>query len=299
MQAQAEQQLGGAFAAPRARAPILGFVLRIWSVPVGGASLALILLIIGAAILAPVVAPYRAIAVSSDTFGSPSLAHLMGTDDLGRDVFTRILYGARTSLYVGLVSVAVGVSVGGLIGLVSGYLGGYVDLAVQRVVDAMLAIPGIVLAMALLAVLGASTTNALIAIAIAIIPGTSRVIRASVLSVKESMYIMAAGTVGATSARIMLRHVLPNVMAPILILASAYLGAAILIEAGLSFLGLATQPPNPSWGLMLSGTGRQYMEQAPWLAIFPGLAISLTVLAFNLLGDVLRDLLDPRLRHGR
>ncbi|GAC1530244.1 MAG: ABC transporter permease [Chloroflexota bacterium] len=299
VQAHAERQLGGSLAVRRGRSPAFGFVVKLCSEPVGAISLGLILLILIAAIFAEGIAPYRAIAVSSDTFEGPSLTHLMGTDDLGRDVFSRVIFGARTSLYVGLVSVVLGVGLGGMIGLVSGFLGGYVDLAVQRVVDAMLAIPGIVLAMALLSVLGPSTTNALLAIAIAFVPGTSRVIRASVLSVKESMYITAAETIGAPTMRIMVRHVLPNVMAPILILASAYLGAAILIEAGLSFLGLATQPPNPSWGLMLSGTGRQYMEQAPWLAIFPGLAISLTVLSFNLLGDVLRDLLDPRLRGSR
>ena len=182
------------------------------------------------------------------------------------------------------------------LGLVSGFVGGYFDLFTQRVVDAMLAFPGLVLAMALVAVLGPSTTNGLLAIAVVIIPGNSRVIRSAVLSVKESTFVEAARATGAGPTRVLLRHILPQVVAPILILVSAILGGAILIETALSFLGLGTQPPNPSWGLMLSGSGREYMEQAPWLAIFPGLAISITVLAFNMLGDVIRDVLDPRLR---
>ena len=248
-------------------------------------------------------APYDPIGISIDTFQAPSSTHFFGTDDLGRDMFSRILHGSRISLYVGFLAVALG-SLGGalgslggaLVGLVSGFAGGWVDMVIQRIVDAVLAFPGIVLAMSLVAVLGTSTTNALLAIAIVIIPFQSRVVRGAVLSVKQNVYVEAALTIGASPQRIMIRHVLPNVVAPILILISASLGNAILIEAGLSFLGLSTQPPEPSWGLMLSGTGRRYMEEAPWLAIFPGLAIALTVLAFNLLGDVVRDVLDPRLR---
>jgi peptide/nickel transport system permease protein len=167
------------------------------------------------------------------------------------------------------------------------------------VVDAFQSFPGLVLAMALVSLIGASTTNGMIAIAIVLAPNTSRVIRGAVLSVKQNMYVEAARSIGAGTPRLMLRHVLPNVTAPILILASASLGSAILIEAALSFLGLGTQPPEPSWGLMLSGSGRDYMEIAPWMAIAPGLAISLTVLAFNLLGDTVRDVLDPRLRGSR
>lgn len=269
---------------------------RIVRNPVAAVSLAFIMVVICAAVFAPLISPYDPISGTIDTFQAPSLAHPMGTDDLGRDVATRVIWGARTSLYVGLLAVGIGVMGGATIGLISGFVGGGVDLTIQRVVDAMLAFPGIVLAMALVSVLGISTTNALIAISIVIIPGTSRVVRSSVLVVKSNVYIEAAHSIGASGTRIMLRHVLPNVMAPILILISAYLGSAILIEAALSFLGLSTQPPDASWGLMLSGTGRRYMEIAPWLAIFPGLAISFTVLAFNMLGDVVRDVLDPRLR---
>ena len=270
--------------------------VRVLRKPVGAASAFVIAVLALSALSAPYVSPYDPIGISIDTFQAPSSTHFFGTDDLGRDMFSRILHGSRISLYVGFLAVALGSLGGALVGLVSGFAGGWVDMVIQRIVDAVLAFPGIVLAMSLVAVLGTSTTNALLAIAIIIIPFQSRVVRGAVLSVKQNVYVEAAVTIGASPQRVMIRHVLPNVVAPILILISASLGNAILIEAGLSFLGLSTQPPEPSWGLMLSGTGRRYMEEAPWLAIFPGLAIALTVLAFNLLGDVVRDVLDPRLR---
>lgn len=270
---------------------------RVLRKPVGGGSAVVIALLGASAALAPAISPYDPISTSIDVFKPPSLGHLFGTDDIGRDVFSRIMFGARTSLYVGFLAVGLGSLGGALVGLVSGFAGGWVDMVIQRVVDAVLAFPGIVLAMSLVAVLGTSTTNALLAIAIIIIPFQSRVVRGAVLAVKQNVYIEAARTLGATPQRVVFRHVLPNVVAPILILMSASLGNAILIEAGLSFLGLSTQPPNPSWGADLSGAGRLNMEEAPWMAIFPGLAIAVTVLAFNLLGDVLRDLLDPRLRN--
>ena len=273
--------------------------VRVLRKPLGAASAIVIAVLALSALSAPYVAPYDPIGISIDTFQAPSSTHFFGTDDLGRDMFSRILHGSRISLYVGFLAVALGSVGGALVGLVSGFAGGWVDMVIQRIVDAVLAFPGIVLAMSLVAVLGTSTTNALLAIAIVIIPFQSRVVRGAVLSVKQNVYVEAALTIGASPQRIMIRHVLPNVVAPILILISASLGNAILIEAGLSFLGLSTQPPEPSWGLMLSGTGRRYMEEAPWLAIFPGLAIALTVLAFNLLGDVVRDVLDPRLRGSR
>ena len=274
----------------------LDSTLRVLRKPLGATSAFVIAVLALSALSAPYVSPYDPIGISIDTFQAPSSTHFFGTDDLGRDMFSRILHGSRISLYVGFLAVALGSLGGALVGLVSGFAGGWVDMVIQRIVDAVLAFPGIVLAMSLVAVLGTSTTNALLAIAIVIIPFQSRVVRGAVLSVKQNVYVEAAVTIGATPQRIMIRHVLPNVVAPILILISASLGNAILIEAGLSFLGLSTQPPEPSWGLMLSGTGRRYMEEAPWLAIFPGLAIALTVLAFNLLGDVVRDVLDPRLR---
>lgn len=275
---------------------LLDASIRVLKKPVGAASALVIGILVAAALLAPYVAPFDPIAISIETFQAPNTTYFFGTDDLGRDMFSRILHGSRISLYVGFLAVCLGSLGGALVGLISGFAGGWIDMVIQRIVDAVLAFPGIVLAMSLVAVLGTSTTNALLAIAIVIIPFQSRVVRGAVLSVKQNVYIEAAQTIGATPQRIMFRHVLPNVVAPILILISASLGNAILIEAGLSFLGLSTQPPEPSWGLMLSGTGRRYMEEAPWLAIFPGLAIAITVLAFNLLGDVIRDVLDPRLR---
>ena len=278
------------------RHPALDTTIRILRNPVGAVSATVILLIVFFAISAEWVTPYHRFETSFGSLESPSLAHPFGTDNIGRDQFTRVIYGARVSLYVGLLAVISGTFTGSLIGLVSGFLGGWFDLVVQRFVDSMLALPGIVLIMAIVSVLGPSTTNALLGISIIIAPATSRVVRSAVLSAKENTYVEAATVVGASNTRIMFRHILPNITAPILILASALLGAAILIEASLSFLGLGTQHPNPSWGLMLSSSGREFMETAPWLAIIPGLAISVTVFAFNMFGDVVRDVLDPRLR---
>ncbi len=281
------------------RHPAVDTFLRIVKTPIGAVFGTVIIVIVFAALTAPWITPYDPLQTSLDTFQGPSLTHPFGTDDIGRDQFTRVIYGSRISLYVGLLSVVAGIFSGAFIGLVSGFVGGKIDMAIQRVVDGILAFPGIVLAMALVSVLGTNTTNAMLAIAIVIAPNTSRVIRGAVLSVKTNVYVEAARTVGAPPLRIMFRHILPNVVAPILILVSASLGNAILTEAGLSFLGLATQPPASSWGLMLATSGRRYMEIAPWLAIFPGLAISLTVLSFNMLGDTVRDVLDPRLRGSR
>jgi ABC-type dipeptide/oligopeptide/nickel transport system permease subunit len=226
----------------------------------------------------------------------PSSKFFFGTDPLGRDVFSRIIYGSRVSLIVGFASVALGTLFGTLIGLVSGFWEGKVDQILQRAVDTCMAVPGIVLALAVVSVLGQSLTNIILVIALVIAPGASRVVRGAVLSIKQNTYIDAAYAAGASSWRLLLRHILPNVFAPILIIASVWLGNAIVIEAALSFLGLGTPPPTPTWGGMLSGEGRRNLEIAPYLAIFPGLAISVVVLAFNMLGDALRDLLDPRLR---
>ena len=245
--------------------------------PLGMASAALIALLVFTAIFANVLAPF-------------------GTDDIGRDVLSRVLYGSRISLWVGLLAVGIGTFAGMIIGLVSGYWEGWLDLGLQRVMDALMAIPGLILALAIVSVLTPSTTNAMLAIAVVIIPGNSRIVRGAVLSAKQNPYVEAAQALGCRHLHIIASHILPNVTAPILIIASIWLGNAILIEASLSFLGLGTQPPTPSWGLMLSSTGRAFMEQAPWLAIFPGLAISLAVLGFNLFGDTLRDAWDPKLR---
>lgn len=265
--------------------------------PLGVGSAGLILLIVFAAIFADLLAPYDPLFTDpAKRLMPPGLSHLFGTDDIGRDVLSRIIYGARISLWVGLLAVGIGTLAGTVIGLICGYWEGVLDLWLQRVMDALQAIPGLILALAIVSVLTPNTTNAMLAIAIVIIPGNSRIVRGAVLSAKQNPYVEAARALGCGHCRIIVSHILPNVTAPILIIASIWLGNAIFIEASLSFLGLGTQPPTPSWGLMLSSTGRAFMEQAPWLAVFPGLAISLAVLGFNLLGDTLRDMWDPKLR---
>ena len=265
--------------------------------PLGAASALLVAVIVLTAVFADVLAPYDPIEADPGIrLSPPSKAHPFGTDDIGRDVLSRIIYGCRISMWVGLLAVGIGTAVGMVIGLVCGYWEGRIDMILQRFMDAVQAIPGLVLALAIVSVLKPSTTNAMIAIAMVIIPGNSRIVRGAVLSAKQNRYVEAAQAIGCQHPRILLSHILPNVTAPILVIASIWLGNAILIEATLSFLGVGTQPPTPSWGLMLSSTGRAFMEQAPWLAVFPGLAISLAVLGFNLFGDTLRDAWDPKLR---
>src|SRR5215468_1215584 len=270
--------------------------------PLGALSAVILCGLIATAVLAPFIAPYNPYHFNLNERGLPIRLHppdakfLFGTDTHGRDVLSRIIYGARVSLIVGFLSVAIGTLAGTLIGLVSGYWEGSIDQALQRLVDTLMAFPGIVLALAVLSIFGQSLLNVILVIGLVIAPGASRVVRGTVLSVKHNTYIDAARAAGASSGRIKLRHILPNVFAPILIIASVWLGNAIVIEAALSFLGLGTPPPTPTWGGMLSGEGRRSLETAPYLAIFPGLAISIVVLAFNMFGDAVRDVLDPRLR---
>jgi peptide/nickel transport system permease protein len=270
--------------------------------PVGALSALVILAVAVVAILAPVLAPRSPYDFNLNERGlpirmqGPSAEFPLGTDPLGRDVLSRIVYGARVSLVVAFASVIVGTLLGTALGLVSGYWEGALDHLIQRGVDTAMAVPGIVLALAVMSVLGQSLANIVIVIALIIAPGASRVVRGSVLAVKQHAFVEAASALGATSWRIVGRHVLPNVFAPILVIATVWLGNAIVIEAALSFLGLGTPPPTPTWGAMLSGEGRRNLETAPYLAIFPGVAISIVVLAFNMLGDALRDLLDPRLK---
>ena len=227
---------------------------------------------------------------------APSGAHLLGTDYLGRDVLSRVLVGARPSLAVGLASVSLAMLLGATLGVVSGYLRGTFDLITQRIVEIALTLPGLVLALALLAMFGSGFTSLVVAIALVLAPGIARVVRSTALVIANAEYIEAARAVGARDRRIILRHVMPNALATIIVVATLNLGNAILFEAALSFLGLGIQPPQPSWGNLLSGPARQYFEVAPWMAIFPGVAVSLAVLGFNLLGDTLRDAFDPRLR---
>jgi ABC-type dipeptide/oligopeptide/nickel transport system permease subunit len=227
---------------------------------------------------------------------SPSAAHLLGTDNLGRDVLSRLIYGARISLWVGFLSVMIGTGVGMLIGLFSGSIGGKTDLGVQRVVDAMQATPGLVMALVIIAVFGRSVTNVIIAIALVIAPSDSRIVRGAVLGVRGQQYIEAASVIGTSRLRLTVRHIFPNVVAPIIVIGSIRFAQAILTESALGFLGLGAPPPTPSWGSMLSGPARQFIETQPLLAVWPGLAIGGSVMAFLFLGDTLRDLLDPRLR---
>ena len=293
----------GALGAPVARRRAWGAAwLLVRSKPLGAVSAVIILGLVVVAILAPVLAPRDPYQFNLNERGlpirmqPPTTAFPLGTDPLGRDVLSRIVYGARVSLIVGFASVIIGTVLGTALGLVSGYWEGTLDQVIQRGVDTTMAIPGIVLALAVMSVLGQSLTNIILVIALVIAPGASRVVRGTVLAVKQHTFIDAAQALGASPGRIVARHVLPNVFAPILVIATVWLGNAIVIEAALSFLGLGTPPPTPTWGAMLSGEGRRNLETAPYLAIFPGLAISIVVLAFNMLGDALRDLLDPRLR---
>jgi peptide/nickel transport system permease protein len=268
--------------------------------PLAAAGALVILMMVVAAIAAPVIAPQDPARINSRAaFLPPSADHWFGTDNYGRDMFSRIVYGSRVALEIGLLGTLLGVGGGSLIGLVCGYFGGRSDMVLMRFVDAVQAFPGLILAMAIIGVRGPSLTIAFVAIAITLIARPARVVRASVLSAKTTAWVDAARLVGASDARIMFRHILPNVFAPIIVLASLTLGIAILIEASLSFLGLGVQPPTPAWGSMLSGAGANYFSSYPLLAIFPGAAISLAVFAFNLFGDGLRDVLDPRLRGSR
>jgi peptide/nickel transport system permease protein len=266
--------------------------------PLGAIGGALILVMVITAIFADAFAPYDPYEINQRLqFTAPSLQHWLGTDEFGRDMLTRLIYGARIALFIGLVAAFIGSTAGAILGVFSAYMGGKVDLIVQRIMDVMLAFPLLILALAIVSVLGRSIPNVVLAIAIPIIPRTTRIVRSSALSVKEHSFVEAAHAVGSQHWRVMARHILPNVMAPYLIMLTAQFGNAILVEASLSFLGLGTAEPTPSWGLMLSGSAAAYAEKAPWVAIFPGLAITLAVFGFNLFGDSLRDALDPKLRH--
>lgn len=267
--------------------------------PLGAISGAVLILLILTAIFAPVIATHDPILQSGpERLQAPSADHWMGTDNLGRDVFSRVVFGARISLQVGFFAIGLGTAVGLTIGVMSGYLGGKLDLVVQRFVDVLMGFPFIVLAMILVVALGASLWNVAIALSVAIVPRVVRLSRSSTLMVKEEMYVMAAQTIGVSLPRMVFVHILPNTLGPVFVLVTGALGGVIVAEAGLAFLGLGIPPPAPSWGGMLNVGARGYMEAAPWMVIFPGLALSSVVFTFSLLGDALRDVLDPRLRRG-
>jgi peptide/nickel transport system permease protein len=256
----------------------------------------IVCVVVFAALLGPLIAPYSPTQQDvRNILKPPALSHLLGTDELGRDTLTRILYGAQVSLEVGVLAVGISLLIGVALGLVAGYLRGLTDATIMRVMDGLLALPTLVLALAITAMLGPSLTNAMLAIGITGVPIFARLVRGQVLSVRELDYIQAAQSLGAGDARVMLTHILPNVMAPIVVQTSLAMPTAILAEAGLSFLGLGVQPPTPSWGAMLN-TAKGYLQQDAWLAVAAGTAIFVTVLGFNFLGDAVRDALDPRLR---
>ncbi len=260
----------------------------------GGLVVASIILL---AAVGPHLMPYEYDAMSArERFSPPSWRHPMGTDQYGRDTATRVTYGARISVQVGLISISIALTIGSLLGLISGYFGGTIDGVIMRGVDVILAFPAVLLALLFMVTLGTSLTNVIWAIAVVRIPGFARVARSSTLAIREEEYVQAAKAIGARDLRVILRHVLPNALPPLIVMGSISLAIAILVEATLSFLGLGTQPPTPSWGRMLN-EARGFMQLAPWMAIFPGFAIALTVFALNVFGDGLRDAVDPRLKH--
>ena len=284
---------------PKRRHPAVLFMMH---QPLGAAGLVVIIAMGICAAFAQWVAPYDPLTVDyAAQLARPSAAHWLGTDSFGRDVASRIIYGARTALAIGFIASLVGSTLGAIIGVVSAYFGGKVDLVIQGIMDVLLSFPIIVLAITVVAVLGNNVVlgidvNLIIAIAIPMLPRVARVVRSSALAIREMPYVDAARAAGYSHTRIIFRHIVPNVVAPYLIMLTAFVAQAILAEASLSFLGLGVTEPTPSWGLMLSGAAADFYQQAPWMIVFPGIAISLGVFAFNLFGDSLRDWLDPKIK---
>lgn len=277
---------------PKGRRGVIGF-LR--SERLGAVAAAVIVLLALAALFAPIVAPHDPLTQDRGAFmDAPSASYFFGTDDLGRDILSRLLHGARISLYVGAVTVALSLVLGTALGAISGYFGGFIDTVIQRFVDAVLAVPGLILALFIAALLGPSTRNVILALTILETPRFARIARGEMVQIRRQEYVEAAKVLGARPRWVLLRHGVPNMAAPLVVVASLVFGQAIVAEAGLSFLGIGTPPPDPSWGLMLSQASR-YLESAPWMVIFPGVTLSAAVLAFNIFGDALRDYLDPKL----
>ena len=285
----------GAAESPRSpRTGIIGFCSR---QPLGTVGLVLVLVMAAAGLSAEWIAPYNPTSIDFAVMTEPpSWAHLMGTDQFGRDLFSRIVFGARTALIVGFSCAIVGGGAGLVLGVASAYFGGRLDLVLQRVFDVVMAFPLIIMALAVIAIFGSGVYYVIVAITIPLIPRCARVVRSSALAIRELPYIDAARACGFGHTRIILRHMVPNVMAPFLIMLTAFVGQAILAEASLSYLGLGVQEPTAAWGLMLQGGAEEYVSTAPWIAVFPGIAIALTVFGFSLFGDALRDAMDPKLR---
>ena len=271
-------------------------LFRLSKSPLAMFGLAIILLLIFCALFAEVISPYSPIKQDlMHMFETPSAEHWLGTDEFGRDILSRLIFGARVSLQVGFIAVGIALVVGGMLGAISGYYSGWLDNSIMRVMDVLLSIPQTLLAIAIVAALGPSLMNLMIAVGISAVPTYARIVRGSVLSIRSMEFIEAARSVGSSDLRIILRHIIPNSMAPIIVQSTLGVASAILNAAGLSFIGLGIQPPNPEWGDMLSG-GRQYIRDFPHMTLYPGLAIMFTILALNFLGDGLRDALDPKLK---
>ena len=281
--------------------PLRHFLNRLFrEKPVGAASALVFLLFVFCGVFADVLAPYGFNEINMAVrLKAPSWAHPFGTDNLGRDLFSRCLYGAQLSVIIGLSAAALATIISVLIGGLTGYLGGKFDMIVQRIVDAYMSFPELVILIAVVSVLGPGMLQIIGVLSLVLGIGGSRIIRSAVVSARENMYVHAAQSIGASTGRILWRHLLPNIMPPIIVLFTTRVGAVILIESGLSFLGLGVPPPAPTWGGLLSGSGRTYMFQGPWLALAPGLCLTVVVYATNVFGDALRDLLDPRMRGSK
>lgn len=276
--------------------PFRDFVRRMSRIGSARVGFVLLVLVIGSAIFAPLIAPFDPDQVDPPSrLKPPSLQHLFGTDALGRDLFSRVIFGAQLTLQIGVIALAIAAFFGILIGLVTGFYGGWIDGLLMRFIDLLLAFPGILLALMIVSTLGPNLTNAMIAVGISSIPGFARLVRGSVMTIRELEYVTAARAIGVRSRRILLKAILPNAMAPIIVLATLLFPDAVLVAASLSFIGLGAQPPSPEWGALLVD-GRLYIQSASWLITFPGLAIFITIMGSNLLGNALRDVLDPHLR---
>jgi peptide/nickel transport system permease protein len=286
---------------PAAKRPSNSFLARLWrDKPLGTVGGVVLLLFVVVGVFAPWIAPYDYNEIAPlDRMQGPSWAHWFGTDNLGRDVLSRCIYGAQLSVIIGCSAAALATLISAVVGIVSGYFGGKVDMAVQRVVDAWMSFPDLIVLIVVVSVLGPGMPQIIFTLGLLLGIGGSRIVRSAVVSVREHMYVHAAQSIGAGTLRILWRHVLPNVLPPIIVLFTTRVGSVILAESGLSFLGLGVPPPAPTWGSMLSGSGRTYMFQGPWLALAPGLCLTAVVYATNVFGDALRDLLDPRMRGTR